>query len=232
MSGYRMRRKTRGANYIAANSSLTLPWAYSNSVDDGTHGVFPEFFYNFSNTSGFNADLGIVFRGNNGWHIFAYGNGTIDGYEGWYDKKISLSPGATIDCAVYTENNKLILKVNGTAYSIPIVTDAITKLKKGCVVSREANLVPQMSISQMTPCTLLKTNAYFTGAAWSNTTLTTTSSTYVKMDSGNTLFYTELDKNDPTVVDSGCLSHLVSTVNGYVKDECSIDFRKRICCLK
>ena len=45
MSGYRMRRKTRGANYIAANSSLTLPWAYSNSVDDGTHGVFPEFFY-------------------------------------------------------------------------------------------------------------------------------------------------------------------------------------------
>ena len=69
-----------------------------------------------------------------------------------------------------TDNQNLLLL---DAYSIPIVTDAITKLKKGCVVSREANLVPQMSISQMTPCTLLKTNAYFTGAAWSNTTLTT-----------------------------------------------------------
>lgn len=227
MAGYRMRRKTKNATYVAANSTLTLPWAYSNSTDDGINGVFPEFFYNFQNKE-FNADLGVVFRGNNGWHIFAWGEGTISNK--WYDKKISLSAGTSISCAVYTDNGKLILKVNGTPYSIPVLSGAFAELNEGCTVTREANLVPQLDNSNMNACTLLRTNAYFTGAAWSNTTLTTTSSILEKMNTTNTTFDKAQDIGDPSAMDLNCFTHKESLINGYVKDDCSIDFTKRRIC--
>jgi len=229
MAGYRLRRKTKEAKFIAANSTLTLPWAYSNSTDDGTNGIFPEFFYNFANSHGFNADIGLVFRGNNGWHIFAYGPDVIKGFNGWYEKKISLSAGASVDCAVYSQNNELILKVNGVAYSIPLMSGAIGNFKKGCTVTREANLVPQSTPTDA--CTLLKSNAYFIGAAWSNTTLTTTGSVYEKMSTTNTTFDKAQDVGDPTAMDLNCFTHKPTTVNGYVKDSCTIDFRNRKCCL-
>lgn len=47
MAGYRTRRKTKTSNFLAVNGTLKLPWAYSNSTDDGTNGIFPEFFLQF-----------------------------------------------------------------------------------------------------------------------------------------------------------------------------------------
>lgn len=225
MAGYRIRRKTKANNYIAVNGNLKLPWAYSNSTDDGTNGVFPEFFYNFCNASNsVNIDIGLVFRGNNGWHLFAYGPNVNNGTH-WYQQSIAVSPGQTISVAVYTEGSKVIFKVDNTSYSIPVTSGTAAAIRNGCWISREANLVPQKE--NLTQCWLLKTNAYFTGAVWSNMTLTTTSSSYLAMSTTNTNCDYDLDPGDATAFDKNCIAHTYSTVNGFVTDNCSIDFTKR-----
>ena len=231
MAGYRMRRKTTAATYVAINGTLTLPWAYSTSVDNinaGT-GIFPEFFYNFNNSTGtVNMDVGLVFRGNNGWHVFAYGQNVGAGY-GWHEADIQLSPGQTITMAAYTSGDDFILSVNNVEYVIPTTSGTASQIRSsGCWISREANLVPQKT--DLSECWLLQTNAYFIGAVWSQTTLTTKNGVYATMNGTKTTFDTELDPGDVTCFDENCISHSYSTVNGYTTDNCTIDFRNRVMC--
>ncbi|MBR5316867.1 MAG: hypothetical protein IKU39_03135 [Lachnospiraceae bacterium] len=231
MAGYRIRRKTTASNFVAVSGTLQLPWAYSNSIDDWVNdtGIFPEFFYNFNNTAGtVNMDLGLVFRGNNGWHIFAYG-ANVNNSANWYEAAISLSPGQIVTVAVYTEDYMVKLKINDYIYIIPTTNGTAAAIRSGCMITREANLVPQKS-SGLTECWLLQTDAYYIGAVWSQTTLTTTSGTYVKMSAANTSSDYALDSGDPTRFDANCITHTASTSNGYVADNCTIDFRNRVYC--
>lgn len=234
MAGYRMRRRSTSATYVAINGSLTLPWAYSTSVDDYINqtGIFPEFFYNFNNTAGtVNIDVGLVFRGNNGWRVFANGVNVNNQGSTWYDTPIQLSPGQTVTIAAYTNGNNFILKVNNVEYIIPTKAGTANLIRNGCWVSREANLVPQKS-TNLSQCWLLQTNAYFVGAVWSQTTMTTTNGVYATMNGTKTTFDTELDQEptDLTCFDANCITHTSSTSNGYTTDNCTIDFRNRVMC--
>ncbi len=230
MAGYRTRRKTKASNFVAVNGTLKLPWAYSNSVDDyvAETGIFPEFFYNFNTPSGsVNMDIGLVFRGTSGWKVFACGPNVNTG--GWYESSISVSAGQTVSIAVYTEDYKVIVRINDWHYIIPTTNGTAAAIRGGCWVTREANLVPQKS-KNLTKCWLLQTNAYFVGAVWSNTTLTNTGGAYVKMSTLNTVYDETVGDNEPTdatVTDSNCITHTVSTSNSFVTDNCTIDFRNR-----
>ena len=225
MSGYRSRIATVQKNFVRVEGTLKLPLDFSNSVDDGIQGVFPELFYGFYNTSGVGMDIGVMCRGNSGWKVFCYGD-IVEGH-GWSQEvPIHLSKGQIITIGAQVgANDTMICTVNGKSYNFKLNPGKGKLLSGGCQINREMNLVPQ----SYTGCTLLKTNAYFKDAQWSHTDLYTVDGTKLKMGSAMTVYEENPDYGEVNY-DTSCIVHSAVADSSYVKDIVTIDFRLRQIC--
>lgn len=183
--------------YVAAQSQLYLPTVLHSRPNhaDGTNGAFPEFIHGFY-VGGYGLDIGLVYRSSWSLDFFSYATVYPDQAEQSPSFEI---PAWNVMLKTYFENGHLIAQCTSEDgsriygdLSVKITADSYRRYQSGSQINREMLLAMNKGDNGSYN---LPADAYYSQAKFTNTTLTTSSGSYVFMTSENS--YPRYNKPDP-----------------------------------
>ncbi len=227
MAGYHIiHRATNASNYVAVAGVLKLPNSCdcrSDSAIGVNDGVFPEFFFGFYKGI-YGLDIGILYRGQGSgtknFRLFCNGFSNTVNNTSHYTEEImaGISKGDTITLRAYLSGNNIVLTVDGYSKQLitPLTVGAASAFNGGSIINRELTCASNSS-------SFIPSAAYFSDTTWSDTTMTTTSGSYVKLSTTNSKLSHYADSG---TMDGSRWGYVdLGNVNGFSKEYGSCDFR-------
>ena len=231
MGGYHVpNRDTNSQIYVAIASKLQIPSEFDCVSDSSGQydGIFPEFFHGFYKGSTYGIDIGVIYR-NKKWMLsfHALNKATKNPQDplSGEEKVVSLTAGQTyVLKSSLVPPNYLRTSIETTGgsvlgiFDIYITQNAYNAFAAGAAINRECCIAANRN-------PYIPSAAYYKNAKFFESTLTTTSGTYVKMSTSNSR--RNIYSDDGTI-DSTRYRYSESETNGYVSDTSSISFRNPI----
>lgn len=220
-------RMTTAGTFVGITSYLVLPWAYACKNDSSPttyDGVFPEFLQGFYKDN-YGIDTGVIFK-DGSWRIsfHAQDTNTADPTDplssiGEGEVILNLSPGQTIVLKTYLQApSYLIARVENTSgiglgqLNINLQQSAYNDFASGATIHREMCIASNSDLSV----------AYFKGAEFYQSTLTSVYGGYVPMTDNNSSHLNWSD--DHTIPNTNNYRWSQGVSNGYIYDMSSISF--------
>lgn len=187
-------RQTDAATYNAVSSDITIPTAGKAIYNDATYGsIVPEFFHVFYKSSySYTIDAGIAYENNGYWRLFTNLNGT------WTNGPLAAATGTKILKSWFSTSGGqyyLNTQFGSVSMQVAVSSGVYNSMLAGCNIYREMVLASNpVGSTQVMPAP-----AYFKGAKFGNTTLTTSGGAYVAMSTTTSHLHTNvLDSDMPS----------------------------------